>query len=156
MSLFDVFKKKSTEEKKPEPKVEQGAKKAIKKAPKKKIEKAAPKKAPKEKIEKAVPKKKPILKASKAWQSLVAPHVTEKATVLTSKNQYVFKVFTRTNKVQIKEAVESLYNVKVEGVKVLNVKPKKRRLGRTKGVKPGYKKAIVTVKKGQEIEILPR
>lgn len=142
MSLFDLFKKKPAEEKKPELKVK-----------KPRVEKEVTKEKP---VEKEAPKKKPVLKTTKAWQSLVAPHVTEKATNLTSKNQYVFNVFKRANKVQIKKAVESLYNVEVEGVKIINVKPKKRRLGRTKGVKPGYKKAIVSVKKGQEIEILPR
>ncbi|PIZ76461.1 MAG: 50S ribosomal protein L23, partial [Parcubacteria group bacterium CG_4_10_14_0_2_um_filter_7_35_8] len=47
---------------------------------------------------------------------LVSPHVTEKATMLSSDNQYVFKVFPRANKTEIKRAIESLYNVKVIGV----------------------------------------
>mgnify|MGYP001948996444 CR=1 FL=1 len=88
-------------------------------------------------------------------QYLVRPHITEKATDLAAKNQYVFVVTTKASKKEIGNSVERMYGVNVEGVRIVNVHPKKMRLGKTKGVKKGYKKAIVQVKQGQAIEILP-
>ena len=61
---------------------------------------------------------------------LKAPHITEKATNLAEKNQYVFKVWGKANKNEIKKAIESLYKVKVMDVKIINVPAKRRRLGR--------------------------
>ncbi|MEA3452885.1 MAG: 50S ribosomal protein L23 [Patescibacteria group bacterium] len=87
---------------------------------------------------------------------LKRPHITEKATELTSENQYMFRVSSRSNKIEIKKAVSDVYGVKVESVRIINVPPKKRRLGKTQGWRKGYKKAIVKIKKGQEIEVLPR
>jgi len=89
-------------------------------------------------------------------RSLVFPHVSEKATRLAEKNKYIFKVFLKTNKNQIKRAVEKLYGVEVKNVNIVNVKRKKRRLGRIEGYKSGYKKAIVTLKEGHKIELVPR
>lgn len=88
-------------------------------------------------------------------QYLVRPHITEKATDLAAKNQYVFVVTKKSSKKEIENSVERLYGVKVEGVRIVNVHPKKMRLGKIKGIKKGYKKAIVQVKEGQTIEILP-
>ncbi len=95
-------------------------------------------------------------KPSKPSLFLVSPHVTEKATDSGEKNKYVFKVLPKANKKEIKKDVEDSYNVDVESVNIINVPRKKRRLGRQEGWKKGYKKAIVKVKKGQKIEILPR
>jgi large subunit ribosomal protein L23 len=86
---------------------------------------------------------------------LVKARITEKATDLAQKNQYVFVVQTASTKKDIEISVEKAYGVTVEGVRIVNVHPKKMRLGRIKGVKKGYKKAIVKVKAGQTIEILP-
>ncbi len=87
---------------------------------------------------------------------IVRPHITEKATELGStKNQYVFVVQDSAAKKEIKKAVEKMYGVTVERVRIVNVHPKKVKLGKTKGIKKGYKKAIVQVKEGQKIEILP-
>ena len=176
MSLFDIFKRKkeveTPVEKKPAGKVEVEKKPKPKQAPKPKaktIEKAKPKpkivekKEIKEKAKEQGKEEKPktgtkpkkALKGTDAWKSLFSPHVTEKATNLGGENKYVFKVFKRANKVDIKKAVESLYGVAVEDVKIINVRRKARRVGRTQGFRKGYKKAIVKVKKGQEIEILP-
>ena len=83
---------------------------------------------------------------------LLSPHVTEKATRLSSDNQYVFKVFPRANKTEVKRAIESLYKVKVVGVKIIIVSGKTRRMGKSQGWKKGYKKAIIRVKQGQRIE----
>jgi len=96
-------------------------------------------------------------KATTAWRYIVAPHITEKATLLAEKdNQYVFKVAEDANKIEIKKAIEGLYGVKVEKVRIIKVPKKRRRRGRIEGWRKGYKKAIVKIKEGQKIEILPR
>ena len=56
----------------------------------------------------------------------------------------------------MKKAIEDAYGVEIVSVKIINVSAKERRIGKTKGMKPGYKKAIAKVKKGQKIELLPR
>jgi len=100
--------------------------------------------------------KKVVLKESKtAWRILREPHVTEKATDLTHLNQYAFKVFNNPSKPEIKKAVEQVYGVEVEKVRKISIKGKTRRRGRHIGWKPGYKKAVVTLKKGDKIEVLP-
>ncbi|KPJ55009.1 hypothetical protein AMJ47_02440 [Parcubacteria bacterium DG_72] len=92
-----------------------------------------------------------------AWKVLAEPHITEKATYLEKDNKYVFKVFVKANKTEIKKAVESLYGVNVEKVAIINIPRKKRRAGRQReGWRKGYKKAVVEIQKGQKIEIMPR
>lgn len=71
-------------------------------------------------------------------------------------NKYVFKVFSKANKKEIKKDIEDSYGVDVENVKIINVPKKKRKLGKQKGWRKGYKKAVIKVKKGQKIEVLPR
>jgi len=93
---------------------------------------------------------------AKSDKILISPRITEKATAISQKNQYVFKVFPKANKTEIKKAIEDLYKVEVLDVKIINVPAKRRRLGRISGWKKGYKKAIVKIKKGQKIEVLPR
>ncbi len=95
-------------------------------------------------------------KFNETWKILVKPHVTEKATDLTKKNQYVFEVFLRARKAEIKKAIESLYKVKVLGVRIVNIPRKKIRVGKTMGFKGGYKKAIIKIQAGQKIEVLQR
>ena len=133
MKLLDFFKKKKETVEKPE-KVEKVEKVEIGSLPK------------------AIKKKL----SDKAAKILVSPHITEKATALTEENKYVFKVFQKANKIEIKKAIEDLYGVDVIGVNVINVPRRQRRLGRQMGWRKGYKKAIVKIKKGQKIEILPR
>jgi len=87
---------------------------------------------------------------------LKTPQVTEKATLLAKGNQYIFKVYSRAGKVEIKKAIKDLYGVDVLSVKIIRVPAKRRRLGRIKGWRKGYKKAIVKIKEGQKIEIMPR
>jgi large subunit ribosomal protein L23 len=100
------------------------------------------------------PKKE--VKVSEVYRILRAPHITEKATALAGKNQYVFKVWPKANKTEIKKAIESLYEVDVLDIKIINIPAKRRRLGRISGWRKGYKKAIVRIKEGQKIEVLPR
>jgi len=90
-----------------------------------------------------------------AYKILKEPHVSEKATVLNEQDKYVFKVYSSANKTETKKAVESLYGVRVKDVNIVNI-PRKRKIFRgMEGFKSGYKKAIVTLEKGQKIEILP-
>jgi len=120
----------------------------------------------KEEIKKDVkPAKQPIIKGSKeqliqAYQIIKEPHITEKANFLAEQNKYVFKVFKQANKVEVKKAVEVLYGVKVERVNMIHLAAKRRRLGRhegwRQGLKKGFKKAVVTLKQGDKIELLPR
>ena len=86
---------------------------------------------------------------------LVRPHITEKATSLASQNKYVFVVKSSATKKEIERDVERRYGVSVEKTRIVTVHPKRVRLGKTRGVKKGYKKAIVQIQKGQKIEILP-
>ncbi len=91
-----------------------------------------------------------------AYRTLISPHITEKANNLSEERKYIFRVFKNANKVMIKKSVEEVYNTPVEKVMIINVRPKKRRLGRVEGKKPGYKKAIVKLKEGHSIEATPK
>jgi len=117
-------------------------------------------KKPPEKVKKTEEPKAPKLKTEskfrESYKIIKTPHVTEKATLLSGKNQYIFKVWPRANKIEIKKAIEKIFGVEVRAVKIINVAPKKRRLGKIEGEMSGYKKAIVKIKEGQKIEVLPR
>jgi large subunit ribosomal protein L23 len=87
---------------------------------------------------------------------LKEPQITEKATNLSKINQYTFKVAKNANKTEIKKAIEKLYGVEVTAVRIIKAHKKRRRLGKILGWRKGYKKAIVKIKEGQKIEIMPR
>jgi len=81
------------------------------------------------------------------------PHITEKANLQKElNNQVTFKVHKRANKIEIKQAVEALLKTKVLEVRTINVRGKKRRLGMKMGKKPDWKKAIVKLAPGENIE----
>jgi len=82
-----------------------------------------------------------------------APIITEKSSNLAANNVITFSVDVRANKTQIKQAIENIFNVKVESVNTVNVKPKKRRVGRYVGKTNKVKKAIVKLKEGSSIEL---
>jgi large subunit ribosomal protein L23 len=84
---------------------------------------------------------------------LIAPVVSEKSYSLIEDNKYSFRVHDRAHKTQIRQAVEELFDVKVEGVNIVHVRPKPKRRGVSKGIKPGWKKAIVQLRAGDRIEI---
>ena len=86
-------------------------------------------------------------------QVLLAPVVSEKSYSLITDRKYTFKVHEDAHKTQVRQAVEELFGVHVEGVNVLKVQSKPKRRGMTKGIKPGWKKAIVQLREGQTIEI---
>lgn len=79
-------------------------------------------------------------------------YISEKAGLLNGFNQYVFKVAKNANKSQLTKQVEKMFNVKVKDVKIMNTKKKRRDIGRYHGFKPGFKKAVVVLKKGYTIE----
>jgi len=81
------------------------------------------------------------------------PLLTEKTTRLSADNQYVFEVSTAANKIEIKQAVEKIYNVKVKSIRVANFAGKKKRIRYKEGYTSSWKKAIVTLKEGHKIDI---
>ena len=84
---------------------------------------------------------------------LRAPKMSEKTLSLKEEaNQFAFEVDQRANKIQIKESIEKSFKVSVLKVRTMNVRGKKKRLGRYQGLKSSWKKAIVTLKKGDTIE----
>jgi large subunit ribosomal protein L23 len=83
-----------------------------------------------------------------------APIITEKsANIASNDRKYVFKVDARANKTQIKQAIENIFKVKVETVNTVNVKAKKKRVGRYTGMTNKYKKAIVTLALNNKIDL---
>ena len=80
-----------------------------------------------------------------------SPIITEKSATLEPNGTYVFKVNVKANKTQIKQAIEKKFNVKVMAVNITNSHPKKKRVGKYTGMTSKYKKAIVTLKKGDTI-----
>ena len=93
------------------------------------------------------------MKDTKYLEILKAPVITEKSENARNEGKYTFKVDPRANKIEIKEAIEKIFNVKVKAIRTLNVKPKKRRVGRYTGLTNRYKKAIVTLAEGQTIDL---
>ena len=80
--------------------------------------------------------------------------ISEKGTILKdSENRYLFKVHPQANKIEIKKAIESAFDVKVIDVKTMNMKGKSKKLGRFEGKRASWKKAIVKLKEGNSIEI---
>ena len=85
---------------------------------------------------------------------ILASVVTEKTAGITADgNKVVFKVAKDANKVQIKQAVEEAFNVKVSNVNTINVRPKKKRVGRYTGATKAYKKAIITLAEGSKLDL---
>ena len=137
---------------------------------KKEIEKARDINISEKKSEKVLVKKEKIEKSKHSTidQSMVLrkktnvfsydiikePHISEKATILSESNHYVFKIYSNTNKIDIKKAVEGVYGVNVLSVNIIKIPKKKRRLGKVQGFKSGYAKAVVKIQDGQKIEII--
>jgi large subunit ribosomal protein L23 len=84
---------------------------------------------------------------------LLAPVVSEKSYSLITDRKYTFKVHKDAHKTQVRQAVEELFGVHVENVNILKVQAKPKRRGLTKGIRPGWKKAIVQLREGDTIEI---
>ncbi|QQG42647.1 MAG: 50S ribosomal protein L23 [Candidatus Giovannonibacteria bacterium] len=89
-------------------------------------------------------------KSGIAWKLLIAPHISEKATML-GDDRYVFKVADNADKNSLKRAIESRYGVGVEFINIIAPRDKNRRRGQILGVKSGFKKAVVVLKAGDKI-----
>ena len=87
------------------------------------------------------------------YDVVLAPHITEKSTLLSEHNAVVFKVAPKATKPQIKAAVEALFNVSVTGVNTMNVKGKTKRWKGRPYTRSDVKKAVVTLADGQSIDI---
>jgi len=137
MALFDFFKKKKEKEK------------DVKKTKKEPVKSSVVTKQP-------VPQKSARKKKTAvfSYDIIKEPHISEKATMLSESNRYVFKVYSGANKIEIKKAVEGVYGVDVLSVNIIKIPKKKRRLGQIQGFKTGYTKAIVKIRDDQKIEIL--
>jgi large subunit ribosomal protein L23 len=88
-----------------------------------------------------------------ASQVVLKPIVSEKSYEGTTRGTYTFKVHPDAHKTQIRQAVEELFDVKVERVNVVKVAPKPKRRGLYRGTRPGWKKAVVQLRPGDTIEI---
>jgi len=89
------------------------------------------------------------------YDVLIGPLLTEKGNILKeTNNQILFKVARDANKIEIKKAVEEIFKVKVDNVRTMNYKGKKKRMGRYEGRRSDWKKAIVTLKEGEKLDFI--
>lgn len=106
------------------------------------------------KTENKTEKNQPVQnKASKSYGVLIRPLITEKATNLGKQNQYVFEVSVKSNKIQVAQAIEARYGVKPVRVNILNNSGKVIRRGRNLGKTKDWKKAIIALPEGKNIQI---
>lgn len=84
---------------------------------------------------------------------LIHPIVTEKSTALMEQGKYTFRVPLAATKIQIRQAVEQIFKVKVQAVNTMRYEGKLKRMGRTQGRRSDWKKAVVTLKPGEAIEL---
>lgn len=91
--------------------------------------------------------------ATHAGRVIISPYITEKTSRSAEKNTYVFIVARETTKNEIIKAIQSMFKVHVTKVNVLNMPGKKVRMGRYEGRTPGFKKAMITIKEGEKIDI---
>ncbi|AFG36657.1 50S ribosomal protein L23 [Spirochaeta africana] len=89
----------------------------------------------------------------KSKEVIIEPILTEKTNDLREKNQFVFRVDARANKIEVIQAVQSIFNVTPIGCNIINVKGKPRRVRYQVGRTPSWKKAIVTLKSGDSIPL---
>ena len=85
--------------------------------------------------------------------SIKSPVITEKATGLSEQNKVIFKVHENASKASIKKNIEKIYKVKVVKINTINKKPKRKMVRGRLGIKKGFKKAVITLKKGQSIDL---
>lgn len=88
-----------------------------------------------------------------AREIIIKPVVTEKSVDLMQENKYCFKVAKDANKIEIKNAIEEIFKVTVVNVNTINVHGKMKRMGRTQGMTASWKKAVVTLREGDSIEV---
>lgn len=89
---------------------------------------------------------------NRMYQVLVSPHISEKAAVAAEQGSHTFRVAMDASKLEVKKAVEALFSVKVESVRIQNVKGKTKRFGAVFGKQSDWKKAVVRLKDGDDID----
>ena len=89
----------------------------------------------------------------KNYDIIVRPLITEKTTKLIEDNKYTFEVKQGSNKVEVAKAVEELWQVKVVAVNMINTQRKTRRVGKYEGLRPAVQKAVVTLAKGDKLDV---
>jgi large subunit ribosomal protein L23 len=160
MGIFDkiIGKKSVQDEKEPEKKMEESEKPVTARLSTKQVKSAKEKKKPAAKKEEKIKAKKEVAKrkvekkeGNIAHNILLEPVISEKSTEMGVNNKYVFKVTQKASKHEIKCAIEDYYGVQVVKVNTVRIRPKKRIHGRTIGYKKGFKKAIVTLRQGDNI-----
>ncbi|MFW5980749.1 MAG: 50S ribosomal protein L23 [Halanaerobiaceae bacterium] len=86
---------------------------------------------------------------------IIRPIISEQSMkLMESNNTYAFEVAKNSNKIEIRKAIQEIFNVEVENVNTMNMRGKKRRMGRTEGKKPDWKKAYVKLPEGENIEVV--
>ena len=93
------------------------------------------------------------MKKFNLFDTIVSPVITEKATILSEFNKMVFRVHQSASKNSIKKSIEKIFKVNVIKINTINLKGKTKLVKGKKSSRPGYKKAIVTLKKGQSIDL---
>ena len=93
------------------------------------------------------------MKKFNLFDTIVSPVITEKATTLSDFNKMVFRVHKGASKNSIKKSIEKIFKVNVIKINTINLKGKTKLVKGKKSSRPGYKKAIVTLKKGQSIDL---
>ncbi len=94
-----------------------------------------------------------VVSTTGAYNTIIAPIITEKSHAMVSNHKYTFRVAKDTKKAIVKKVVEDMYDVTVENVNIVVVKPKRRTVKYDRGYQKLYKKAIVTVKEGDHITV---
>lgn len=149
MGIINLFKKKPPVEEKVEPEEEP------KKVEKKKVKEVKKEEKKVEKKQPAKPEAKKEIKGKtkQAYRVLVKPLVTEKAADLGAYGKYVFAIDSRMNKIEVKKAIRTIYGVDPVKVNISNISGKSVRFGRIWGKTKNWKKAVITLKPGDKIEI---
>ncbi|MDD4000161.1 MAG: 50S ribosomal protein L23 [Bacilli bacterium] len=88
-----------------------------------------------------------------AHEMIIRPLITEKATKLVDEGKYTFEVMPGINKIEVKRAIEEVFDVNVVSVNIIKVRKKERRVGKYSGFRPAVRKAIVTLQKGQTLDV---
>jgi len=92
------------------------------------------------------------MRLSDMYNIIKRPLLTEKSSKIESLGKYVFIVSKESNKTQIKKAAETIFNVKVKSVNIVNIHPKAKTFKGKKGTRPGFKKAVITTEGMKKIE----
>ena len=93
------------------------------------------------------------MKKFNTFDTIISPNITEKASFLSEQNKVIFKVNKGASKISIKRSIEKIFKVNVVKVNAINLKGKTKIVRGKKAIKSGYKKAVITLKKGQSIDL---